>query len=191
VPLCGPPSQTTKSRRTPAAAAAGAIGRSSLGFLARQQRQGLVGQLTDEFAEEFGVENPAGLAEGAKGGALATQKLLHLGKLTGLLDAAQALDDGVKEIEQQQRCVLVQVQQAVARFVAGRARAVQAIQQWPEDLEILQAPKILRLQGRARLARHRTIRTGLGQAGPRALDQSHDNSMRKHHAGARAILQHF
>src|SRR5207245_9790908 len=126
---------------------------------------------------------PAGLAEGAKGGALATQELLHFAQLTGLLDAAQALDDGVKEIEQQQRCVLVQVQHAVARLVAGRARAVQAIQQWPEDLEILQAPKILPLNGRATFARHRTIEVRPRKPGLPSPDPGHGASMRKARTG--------
>jgi hypothetical protein len=113
-----------------------------LGLLAGHDRAGLAGQFGNEWVECFGVKDVAGFAERAQGDALAAEQLLHLVELAGLLDAAQAGDDGVEEVEQQQGGVLVEEEIAIAGAVALCRLVVEAVEQRAENLEILQAAQI-------------------------------------------------
>ena len=67
------------------------------GFTAVQQRRGLCGQIADDGAEQRGVEDPAGLAQGTQGRTLTAEPFLHFGQGAGLLQAAQAGEDGAEE----------------------------------------------------------------------------------------------
>ena len=57
-------------------------------FLALEQRPRLRGELADEFVEQFGIEDPAGFAEGAPGDAFTAEQALHFVQFGGLLNAA-------------------------------------------------------------------------------------------------------
>src|SRR5271157_5383328 len=60
----------------------------SLRILAARGRQKLLGQLRNEFTEQFGVKDPRGFTERAQAGPRTAEVFLNLPKLAGLLDAA-------------------------------------------------------------------------------------------------------
>ena len=104
--------------------------------------------------EQFGIEDAAGLAERAAGNPVAAEQTLHFVELAGLLDAAQALDDGVEEEQQEQAGILVIEQMAIAGVIACGGVVVQAVEQGPEDLEVLESLKIFVLDRWSRFRRH-------------------------------------
>jgi len=113
-----------------------------LGFAALQLRQVACGQGPDDFAQQRGVEDAAGFAERTQGGPFAAQESLHLGKGAGLLEAAQAGADGIEEAQQEQAGELVVMEHAVASAVAGGGVGVEALQERPQSLEVLEALQV-------------------------------------------------
>src|SRR5258708_870741 len=121
-------------------------------------------QLLHDRPQRRGVENAAGLAQRAKRGALDAEEFFNLGQAAGLLQAAQAGDNGAEEVEQQQAGVLVEEQLAVASLVACCADVLQAHQQFLEQREVFQTVQVARLQFGTPLARHGNHSLNRGQA---------------------------
>src|SRR5207302_524606 len=117
-----------------------------------------LGQLLHNGPQGFSRENPGGFAEGAEGGTADAEKLLDLGQSAGLLHAAQAGEDRVEEIEQQQSGVLVVKEQAIASSIALSATKVQPFQQRQQLAEVLKALKVFGGDFRAALGSHRISR---------------------------------
>jgi prepilin-type N-terminal cleavage/methylation domain-containing protein len=105
-------------------------------------RQKFLGQFGDHLAEQFGVKNPRGFTEGAQTGSLAAECLLNLPQLASLLDAAQAIDDGIEIEQEDQRAILVEVEEAIARAVALGGALMEPFQEWAEQIEILKSLEI-------------------------------------------------
>jgi hypothetical protein len=110
-----------------------------LGLLTGEERLRPLGQGAEQGAQQFGVKDAAGLTQRAQGGAAAAQVLLDLVQGAGLLQAAQAGEDGVEEVEEQQGGVLVVVEAAVTGTVPLAGVAVEALQQRTELGEVLVA----------------------------------------------------
>jgi hypothetical protein len=94
--------------------------------------QNFLGQLRDEIAEQFGVKHPGGLAERAQTGPRTAEGLLNLRQLAGLLDAAQAIDDGIEVEQEYQRAILVEVEDAIAGYIALGPRLMESFQEGVE-----------------------------------------------------------
>ncbi len=124
------------------------------GFLAVNQGERLRGDVADKSVEQLGIEDAAGFAQGAAGDSVAAEQTLHFIEFAGLLDAAQALDDGVEEEEQEQTGVLVIEQATIAGVIAYRGVLVQTLEQGPEQLEILESLEILVLDRCSSFRRH-------------------------------------
>src|SRR5580704_14677680 len=101
------------------------------------QRYCLPGQFVNDIAKELRVEYSGGLAEGAKGSAVDTKLLLHFFETCGLLQTAETAEDRVEKVEQDQRNVLVEEEQAVVGSVSGSADGLESFEKW------LQQPKVL------------------------------------------------
>src|SRR5262249_32122169 len=110
-----------------------------LGFFAGDDGHRLLSQFTDDVMKEFGVKDATGLTEGTQGGAGTAQELLHLGQLTGLLEGAQALADGIEEEEQEEAGVLIEVELAVASAIPCGRVVLEACQERHQEPEILEA----------------------------------------------------
>jgi hypothetical protein len=103
----------------------------------------LPSQVADDALAELGIEDPGGLRERTEAGARTAEFLLHLGQFAGLLDGAQGNPDGVKQSQQEQAAVLVEVQLPVLGLVPGTASVVQALEQRQELFEIREAGELL------------------------------------------------
>jgi hypothetical protein len=68
---------------------------------------------------------------------------LNLSQSAGLDQAAGAADDGVEQEQQDQSGVLVEVQDAVVRLLAGGGVLVQPVEHWQQRLEELEAAQLL------------------------------------------------
>jgi hypothetical protein len=91
-------------------AAANAGGDEMLDFRKRAvvcQRLQLGGQFAGDLLDGFGVEDFDGLRERTERGAGATELFLYFLEFTGLLDAAQRRDDGIKEKQEGVGAVVV------------------------------------------------------------------------------------
>jgi hypothetical protein len=139
-----------------------------LGFVAVGQRQGLLGQLADDVAQQGRVKHAAGLAQRAQGGAFAAEQLLYFGQGAGLLESAQASHDGAEEAEQQQADVLIEEQLAIAGLVAGGGIVLQAFEKRIDEPEVFQAVEILVTNVSAAWPSHAILR----QAGNNSCGES-------------------
>jgi hypothetical protein len=90
----------------------------------------------------LGIKDAAGFAERPQGGTFATQQLLHFVQGTGLLDATQAGEDRVEEIQQDQRGVLVIMEFAILSAVTLAGVVMETVQKRPQDFEILETAEI-------------------------------------------------
>ena len=124
------------------------------GLFALHDREGLLGQVADDVAEQLGIEDSARFAERAQGGTFAAQQLLHFRELTSLLDAAEAGEDWIEEVQQHQRGVLIEMEFAIAGAIALGRVVVKSIEKRPKDLEVLEPAKIRFLNIRPTLACH-------------------------------------
>src|SRR5947209_3191293 len=98
------------------------------------------------------MEDALGFAQGTLGDTRAAGDLLNLREGAGLLQAIEAGQDGVEEVEQEQGGVLVEEEFAVAGLVAGGAVVVQASQQGSDEGKILEALEVFGGNGWRRLA---------------------------------------
>ena len=60
----------------------------------------------------------------------------------GLLQSAKRYADGIEHIQQQEKHVLIHVQQAIVRAITLAGRAMQTLQQPANHLEVLEAFKV-------------------------------------------------
>lgn len=128
-----------------------------LGLLADRDRQGLRGQVADDLAKQFGIEDTRGFTERARARSLTAQQLLDLRELAGLLDGTEAGENGVEVEQQDQGAVLVEMENAIPGAVAFRATGLESFQKRLEDLEVLKPREItVRNRGLA-FSGHRTI----------------------------------
>src|SRR5205814_10325759 len=97
------------------------------------------GQFHDDFLERCGVKDAGGFAQGAQGGSGHAEFLSDLVQRAGLLDAAEAGQDRVEEIQQHQSGVVIEEELAVAGRVTFSAEVVQTLQQRIQKLEVLEA----------------------------------------------------
>jgi hypothetical protein len=68
--------------------------------------------------EQCGIEDPAGIAQGATGDPVTTEQTLDVVERAGLLNAPQAFDDRMEEGPQQQAGVLVVEQASIPSAIA-------------------------------------------------------------------------
>jgi len=106
------------------------------------QRDSLADQFAEEVAEQVGIEHAGGFAQRSQGGPLNPEEFLHFVQRAGLLDAAEAGDDGVEEVEQQQGGILVEMELAIASAIARRGVIVQAFQDGVQQFEVFEAAQI-------------------------------------------------
>ena len=113
-----------------------------LGLLADGDRQGLLGQLAYDLAEQFGVEDPRGFTERAQARSRAAQQLLDLRQSAGLLNGAEAGENGVEVEQQDQGAVLVEMENTITGAVALGATLLESFQKRLENPEVLEALEI-------------------------------------------------
>ena len=97
----------------------------------------LVRKVANDGVEQFGIEDAAGLAQGTAGDSVTAEQTLHLVERAGLLNAPQALDDGIEEEQQEQASILVIEQAPIAGVIACGGIVVQAVEQGPRILKYL------------------------------------------------------
>ena len=120
-------------------------------------RHGLLGQLADDLAEQFRIENARGFTERAQAGSGTAQQRLDLRESAGLLDGAEAGENGVEVEQQDQGAVLVEMENTITGTVARCATGLELFQKRLENLEVLKALEIsIGNPGHARSG-HRTI----------------------------------
>ena len=107
------------------------------------QWQKLVGQFANDGVQQLGVEHAGRFAQRSQRGLGDSQFPLHFAKTTGLLDATQAGQDGIEEVEKHHRGVLIVEQLASCLHHPLRARIVKLRQKWLQEIEILEGFEIL------------------------------------------------
>jgi len=110
--------------------------------------------MMDRCDRVISIEDPRRLGQRSQRRSSAAQSTLHLAQLAGLLNAAQTGDDGVEEIQKKQRRVLIAVQRAMAGLVASAGVAVKFLQHGKQQLEVLEAVKVLLFNRGIRLPWH-------------------------------------
>src|SRR5262249_39531761 len=111
------------------------------------------------------VEDPAGLAERTQRRAADAEEVLHLLQATGLLHAAQAGEDRVEEIEQQQGAILVEKELAITGAIACGADVVEAFQQRHQQAKVLEALEVARAHLRPAFLGHKALKEQSCQVG--------------------------
>ena len=83
--------------------------------------------------QDGGVENASGLAQGAEGNPANTEEFLDFLQLADLLEPAEAGDDAVEEVDEQEADILVAKELPVAGAIALGGDVAQGIQEGQED----------------------------------------------------------
>jgi hypothetical protein len=106
------------------------------------QRFELSGQFAGDLLDGFGIEDFDGFRERTERGAGAAELLLYFFEFTGLLDAAQRVNEGVEEKQEDVGAVGIEEELAVAGAVALGANVVQAFQERHEPVEVFQTDDV-------------------------------------------------
>ena len=113
-----------------------------LGLMTPLQRQGFVRQFANDFPQRCSGKDAGGFAQRTEGNMAQAQEFLDFVHVAALLQAAEAGEDGVKEVEQEQPDVLIEKEPTVASLVACRTLVFEAFHQGQDQFEVFQALEI-------------------------------------------------
>ena len=104
-----------------------------------RDRLELLAELFDDFQHPVAIKNRRGFRQTAKGRAGDAELLLHLLEFAGLLQGPQGRTDGIEHVQQQQRDVLIHVQDSIARTISLAPDVTKRLEYFGNHLEILEA----------------------------------------------------
>ena len=108
------------------------------GFAACLQWHGLDSQFGKDFLQNGCIEDVGGLAQGAECNLTNAQKLLDFWQLGDLLESAEAGDDAVAEVDEQEADILVAKELPVACAIAFGRDIAQGLQEGQDEGEVLE-----------------------------------------------------
>ena len=99
--------------------------------------------LVNNPSQQLGVKDRGGFRQRSQGGARAPQGTLDLAQFRGVLEPAEAGNNGIEKVQQHSRRVLIRVEETFLTLIALTPVPMQPLKEGEDGLQVLEALKIV------------------------------------------------